>query len=172
MHTAILALGNLVHQRELHHINLTIVGAGDSNYETHLRQLARQQNVESFVVFLGTQPKEAMPQLYAEADVFLFTSIWPEPFGRVLVEAMASGVVVVGAATGGAEEIMTEGVNALTFPPGDAPGLAAQIWRLVEKPSLLDQLAEAGRRTATERFEIQRMIEEIEAYLQAVVVKQ
>ena len=54
------------------------------------------------IEFLGMQPKDVMPELYAQADVFLFPSIWNEPFGRVLVEAMASGLVVLGTAKGGA----------------------------------------------------------------------
>ena len=165
VHTAIQALGEIVHRCEYSNVSLTIVGTGEADYEAYLHKLARQCQVETRVQFLGAQPKDAMPELYQRADILLFTSIWPEPFGRVIVEAMASGVVVVGAASGGAAEILVENENALLFPPGDAMGLANQITRLVESPALRKQLAEAGRQTAQTRFDLQRMITEIEAYL-------
>ena len=165
VHTAIQALGEIVHRCEYSNVKLTIIGTGEADYEAYLHKLARQCQVETRVQFLGAQPKDAMPELYQRADILLFTSIWPEPFGRVIVEAMASGVVVVGAASGGAAEILVENENALLFPPGDAMGLANQITRLVESPALRKQLAEAGRQTAQTRFDLQRMITEIEAYL-------
>ena len=169
VHTAIQALGGLVRQQGFNHLSLSIVGDGEPEYEARVRQLVQQEKVEGLVHFLGAQPREAMPEIYRQADVFLFTSIWPEPFGRVLIEAMASGVVIVGTATGGAAEILTEQEQALIFPPGDAVGLAAQIRRLVEAPPLRQQLARAGRDIALERFDIRRMTAEIEAYLQMVV---
>lgn len=169
VHTAIEALGHLVHSRG-DHLKLMIVGAGDADYEAHLRDLARKEGLESNITFMGAQPKEAMAQYYRLADVLLFTSIWPEPFGRVLVEAMASGVVVVGAATGGATEILSDNDNALTFPPGDAVKLAEQLARLIESPSLRDRLASAGRQTASQKFDIDRMTHEIESYFQTILV--
>ncbi|GAB4543400.1 MAG: hypothetical protein Kow0063_36520 [Anaerolineae bacterium] len=169
-HTAIEALGYLVHRRGFDQVKLTIIGTGEPDYEAHLHDLARREKVESLVAFLGTQPKEVLPTFYQQADVFVFTSIWAEPFGRVIVEAMASGVAVVGTATGGAAEIMVENENALLFAPGDAAGLAEQIARLIESPSLRQQLATAGRHTALTRFDLHRMTAEIEAYLQTTVI--
>jgi glycosyltransferase involved in cell wall biosynthesis len=171
VHTAVEALGELIRGRGFKQVTLTIVGTGEPDYEAYLRQLVRQEEVGACTTFLGAQPKEVMPELYSQADALLFTSVWPEPFGRVLVEAMASGAVVIGTATGGAVEILLNNKNALVFPPGDAAGLAAQIARLVESPSLRRQLAEAGRRTAKEKFDIQRMTEEIETYLQTLVTE-
>jgi glycosyltransferase involved in cell wall biosynthesis len=166
VHTAIEALGCLVHSRGLKQLKLIIVGSGEPDYEAHLYYLVQQQNLAPFVTFLGAQPKESLPELYHQADIFLFTSIWPEPFGRVLVEAMAAGIAVVGTTTGGAAEILTENENALTFAPGDAAGLANQIVRLVESPSLRQRLIAAGKQIALTRFDVCRMTEEIETYLQ------
>jgi glycogen(starch) synthase len=172
VHTAVEALGELSRGRGFNQVTLTIVGTGEPDYEAHLRQLVRQEKVGACVTFLGAQPKEMMPELYSQADALLFTSVWPEPFGRVLVEAMASGAVVIGTATGGAGEILLDDKNALVFPPGDAASLAAQIMRLVESPALRRRLAEAGRHTATEKFDIRRMTEEIETYLRTLVTEE
>jgi D-inositol-3-phosphate glycosyltransferase len=83
-------------------------------------------------------------------------------------EGLASGMVVVGSATGGTKEIIVDGGNGLLFPAEDAPVLAAHIERLIADSSLRRRLAARGRRTAAEKFDIGRMIDEIEAYLEQV----
>jgi glycosyltransferase involved in cell wall biosynthesis len=171
VHVAIEAMGCLVHRWHYDKLSLTIVGTGEPDYEAYLHRVARQEHVDSVVDFLGAQPKEAMPIIYAQSDLLLFTSLWPEPFGRVLVEAMASGVAVVGTATGGAAEILVENENALLFAPGDAIGLAGQVARLIERPLLRGELTRAGRRIAVAKFDLQRMATEIETYLQTMVIE-
>ena len=168
VHVAIEAVGLLVNQFGLSDLVLKIVGDGEADYAEELRQLVSHHQIESFVHFCGAQPKEEMPRIYRQADIFLFTSIWPEPFGRVLIEAMAAGAVVIGSPTGGAAEILVDEENALTFPPGDAEALAKQIMRLANASALYEHLIEAGQRTAREKFDAARMTQEIEAYLQAV----
>ena len=165
VHTAIMALSHLVHQKKLAHLQLMIVGSGEPEYEAYLSDLVKQEQLDSKVTFLGIQPKESIPQLYQHADIFLFTSIWPEPFGRVIVEAMASGLPVIGSPIGGAAEIMIKEENALLFTPDDAEDLACRIEELVETPHLRRQLSEAGRQTALTKFDMQSMVDEIETYL-------
>lgn len=169
VHTAVEAVGKLVNSLDLPTIHLTIVGSGDPDYVDFLHQRIRRDGIEEHVTLAGPQPASAMPGIYRDADILLFTSIWDEPFGRVLVEAMASGVVVVGTATGGAGELLLEEENALLFPPEDADALAAQIHRLAASPILRKQLSDCGRQMATQQFDIRRMSAEIEAYLQRVV---
>ena len=141
------------------------MGEGEPEYERKLRQLAKEKNVDSAIIFLGALPGDKLPELYHEADIFLFTSLWPEPFGRVIIEAMAAKVAVVGSATGGAAEIMVDKVNALLFIPGDVADLATKTAQLIVDPGLRNQLAEQGRITAMEKFDVDRMVVEIEAYL-------
>jgi len=169
VHTAIQAVGILVRDHGFKNIKLTIVGEGEPEYEAYLRQLAMQENAVSFVTFVPAQPKETLPALYQQSDVFLFTSIWPEPFGRVIVEAMASGLVVIGAPVGGAAEILRANENALTFTPDDPISLAQQLQKLSESSALYAQLAKTGRETAIQQFDLQRMTSEIETYLQALI---
>ena len=168
-HTAIQALAYLSQNQILENVHLTIVGDGEPNYVERLKQIAKLHNLASLITFLPAQPKEAMPALYRSADIFVFPSIWAEPFGRVLVEAMASGVPVVGTRVGGAAEILMDGENALVFTPDDPMSLAEQLKRLIELPSLCERLGRAGRETAVERFDLKRMTTEIESYLQALV---
>ena len=78
VHTAIQAVGNSVRDHGFKNIKLTIVGEGEPEYEAYLRQLAMQEKAASFVTFVPAQPKETLPALYQQSDVFLFTSIWPD----------------------------------------------------------------------------------------------
>jgi glycosyltransferase involved in cell wall biosynthesis len=169
VHTAIQAVGLLTREHGFKNLKLTIVGDGDPDYVDRLYQLVEQENIASIVTFLPAQPKDVLPDLYLAADIFLFTSIWAEPFGRVIVEAMASGTTVVGTAVGGAAEILTENENALIFTPDDPTSLSQQLKRLIESPHLRDRLAKSGRHTAVEKFDIKRMTTEIESYLQAII---
>jgi glycogen(starch) synthase len=168
VHTAIEAVEKLVHEHGIDHIKLTIVGDGDSDYIRHLHQLVDEKYIASYVDFVPAQPKETLPAIYHGSDIFLFTSIWPEPFGRVLIEAMASGVAVVGTAVGGAAEILRENENALLFTPDDPTSLSNQLKQLIESPPLRERLAKAGRQIAVGKFDIRRMTTEIEHYLQTL----
>ena len=106
-----------------------------------------------------------MAAIYAQSDILLFPSIWPEPFGRVLIEAMASGVVVIGTATGGAGEILQDHQNGLTYPPGDELALSEQVLYAIQSPTLRKQISHEARRVAVEKHDIRSMISGIEDYL-------
>lgn len=165
-HTAIQAVAHLVNKVGIKNLHLTIVGDGEPEYESSLRTLVMNEKIASFVDLLPAQPKQALPSFYQSADIFLFTSIWAEPFGRVIVEAMASGAAVIGARVGGAAEILRDNENSLSFAAGDSVGLANQIKRLIESPELRMKLARSGKESVVERFDMQRMTGEIESYLQ------
>lgn len=169
VHTAIEAVGQLVWKHGVKNLKLTVVGDGDPKYVSGLHELVEKKNIRAYVKFLSSQPKETLPLLYRQFDILLFTSIWAEPFGRVIVEAMASGVVVVGTAVGGASEILANNENALIFTPDDPESLLWQLKRLIESPSLRKRLAEAGYRSSIDKFDIQRMTLEIETYLKTLV---
>lgn len=170
VHVAIQALDNLVNQHNFHNVKLRIVGSGqETNYPAYLRKLTNDYNLDKYIEFEGKQPIENMPDIYAASDILLFTSLWHEPFGRVIVEAMATGAVVVGSATGGSAEILVDRYNGLTFLPGNAPELAEKILQLKQNPSLFYQLSDAGPQTAREKFDISIMAKGIEHYLLKLV---
>ena len=168
-HTAIEAVSQLVKKNGIKHLKLTIVGDGEADYLDSLHKTVERDSLSSFVTFLPAQPKESLPALYRQSDLFLFTSIWQEPFGRVIVEAMASGMAVVGTAVGGAAEILVHDENALVFEVGDSFSLAQALRRLIESPALREKLGSAGRETARSKFDLQRMTDEIERYLRALI---
>ncbi len=168
VHTAIEAVDLLVNQRHIDQLSLTVLGAGHPDYEETLRSLVEQKSLQNYVDFQKAVSREKMPAILRQYDVLVFPSTYDEPLARMIQEAMAAGLTVVGTPTGGTKEILTDGKNGLTFLPGDAIGLADQLARLVVNRDLCGQLAQAGRRTVMERFTISRMVNKIEEYLQAV----
>jgi len=113
----------------------------------------------------GMRTGEDLAAHYASGDLFLYPSL-TETYGNVTVEAMASGLAVVGTTTGGSQEILVDGMNALTFPPGDAEALATQLGRLTST-DLRQRLGRTARRTVEERFTLAAMLERIEAFLRS-----
>jgi glycosyltransferase involved in cell wall biosynthesis len=169
VHTAIEALGVAQRQGQVDNMHLSIVGGGHPDYGAHLKRLVEELGLQNHVTFRGRVPRGEIAAVLAGHDVFLFTSVYDEPIARSVMEAMAAGLTVVGTPVGGQGEMLQDGANALVFPPDDPEGLAACILRLQHDLELRAQLAEAGRRTVVERFTLDRMVDEVEAWLEGLV---
>jgi len=168
--TAIRAMAKLVFDQGQEGMRMSLAGSGSTEYETYLRRLVTQAGLTNYVTFLGWLPPEEMPKLLRKFDVLLLPSTWPEPFARVVLEGMISGLVVVAAQTGGTVEILTNSENGLLFAPGDVEDLAQKITCLSYNPALRRRLALAGHQTVVERFTMMKMMDEIESYLQEVTL--
>ena len=102
-------------------------------------------------------------RLYPEFDVAVHFSTRPEPFGRVLVEAMACGVPVVAARDGGPQEIIEHGVSGWLTPPEDVAGLAAALAHALASDP--EPIGRAARRAVEERFSADRFAADVAAAL-------
>lgn len=115
-----------------------------------LRQAAARLGIEDRIVFTGIVDDPA-PVIRA-LDIVVHASTDPEPFGLAIAEALASGRATIVSAAGGAAELVTPGIDALTFAPNDVDGLAGAIERLAADPALRERLGGAARLTAERRF--------------------
>jgi len=167
--TAIEALGLLQQRSQADKLRLTVVGGGHPDYEARLQRRVAELDLNERVIFRGRVPREQIADILASHDVFLFTSVYEEPIARTVMEAMATELVVVGSEVGGQVEMLADGENSLTFQPGDAEGLARQIQRLLDEPELPPCLAEAGKKMVLERFTLERMVGEMEVWLEGIV---
>jgi glycogen synthase len=166
VHTAVEAVCLLVHRHGHKNVTLTVAGrASDSDYMRRLEALAADGGVKDNVVFAGQFAREQLPGIYQTHDVLVFPSIWEEPFGITPLEAMCSGLAVVGTTTGGSREIFREGVNALTFPREDAAQCATQIARLQSDPLLLAAIRQNAITTVQQQFTMRGMVSQIEQAL-------
>jgi glycosyltransferase involved in cell wall biosynthesis len=115
-----------------------------------LRQLAGVDGIPSNVVVTGAlaTPQDAMDH----ADIVVSASRSTESFGRVVLEAMASGLPVVAFAHGGPTELVVDGVTGFLVPPGDLDALAERISELCDDPGLRRSMGQTARERAVARF--------------------
>ncbi len=95
----------------------------------------------------------------AQADLVVLPTLEREGMPTALLEAMRAGVAVIASRVGGVSEIVRDGTTGLLVLPGDAPGLAAAIDRLLVDDGLRRRLAEAARAYARERHDVSAMVE-------------
>lgn len=126
-------------------------GASDEPYVRLLRDRISTEALESTIHLVGRRPD--IPALFAAADVALHASIQGEPFGLVVIEALACGAPVLAAGGGGPAEILREG-GGLTHDPSNPAELAALLQRVITEPELLRRLSSEAR-PAAGRFSIQ-----------------
>ncbi len=90
--------------------------------------------------------------VFAALDVVVHASTKPEPFGRVIVEGMATQCAVIAADAGGAREVVSANVTALVHRPGDALSLSTALYRLLSDASHRQAIATAGQDFALNTF--------------------
>ncbi len=146
-----------------------IIGSGPEG--PALRRLAERLGLAGRVSFEPPWPSTRMPEVYRSLDVLVLPSRtrrnWTEQFGRVLIEAMACGVPVIGSSAGEIPWVIGEA--GLVFPEGRPEALREAIWRLMEDPDLHRSLREKGRQRVLERFTHQRIAQATVEVYRAVV---
>jgi glycosyltransferase involved in cell wall biosynthesis len=130
----------------------------DNNvYLEELRRQVAEQGLTDSVCFLGE--RDDIPEVLRAVDLLLVPS-WEEPFGRAIIEAMASGVPVVATDVGGPPEILVEGEAryGLVLPPRSPDAWASAIRELLADPARLSEMGERGREAAQHRFGVERHV--------------
>lgn len=135
------------------------VVAGGSIYETDghvgyreaLVSKAEALGLGGRLTFLGSRTD--IPDVMAALDVLVHCPEAPEPFGRSVAEAMASGRPVVVARSGGLSEVVADGESGLLVPPGDVAAFATAVIGLLDNASLRRQFGLAGRLRAERLFD-------------------
>lgn len=133
-------------------------------YDADLHKLARDLGLDGTVTFTG-QVEEAGPYVQI-MDISVNASLG-EPFGLVLLEAMALGVPVVAFNAGGPAEIL-DASSGLLVPLGDEPGLAGALERLIVDPLFRRRLGAGGEERFRTRFTAARMTEDLSLALESL----
>ena len=144
--------------------------AGSQNSIEDLRRRAAELGISDRVGFTGFVTKTE--DVFRALDVVVHASTAPEPFGLVIAEAMACGRPVIASDAGGAREIFTSGVDALSHEPGNAGDLAARITELARDADLRGRLGRAAHETAQRRFDRTRLAADLlPVYEQAIAAR-
>jgi len=138
------------------------VFAGPSGaLEPEVRLIVSRSDVRDRVEFRGQMSSEQLPIVLAEADIFVFPTVWgTEGFGMVAVEAMACGVPVVASRVGAIPEVVLDEKTGLLFEPGDPADLASKVRLLLGDPSRRRSLGRAGTKHV-EQYRWDRLADEL-----------
>jgi glycosyltransferase involved in cell wall biosynthesis len=147
-------------------VHFAVVGGpiiGQEAYAGQLKQRAAAAGLGGRVHFTDWRylPQD-MPDVHRALDIFVLASSEPEPFGLVVIEAMATAKPVVATDRGGPAEIVEEGRTGCLVPPRDPPAMAAALARLVADPAGARAMGEAGRRRVEALYSVDRYIAGIE----------
>jgi len=126
---------------------LYIAGAGKE--EAKLKNLVKELNVEGNVKFLGFITEEEKYAYYKSIDIFVLPSLF-EPFGIVLLEAMACGKPIVASNVGGIPYIVEDGKTGLLFESENVEDLAEKIVTLLKDKESREKMGKAGKERAKE----------------------
>lgn len=164
------AMAKVVRMFNRPRIKIWIVGDAPSkhqDYKDELRMLVRRLGLEHCTEFLGTQ--RDIPTVLSHLNLLVSATTTQEAFGRVLVEAGASGVPVVATQIGGTADIIEHEKTGLIVGASDHEAMAGAIARLIKDPGLAKRLALALRKDVEEKFNAELMVSRtLEVYKEAL----
>lgn len=135
VHLAIGAVGLLKQRNPELPVHLTIAGrCATETYEKELLDLVAKYQLEEAVSFLGFVDRKDLPELYRQHSVLLFPSVWEEPMGISILEAMACGLVVISSGTGGSAELFVDGESGMVFKSEHSQDLSGKLEMLLANP--------------------------------------
>lgn len=126
---------------------------GNELHLSRLLELIKEQGVAEYVLCTGDV--DDIKAALAALDMVVLSSVQPEPFAGVVIEAMALSRPVVATAVGGSLEQVTDGVTGFLVEPGNAESMAKAIGRLLESPEQARLFGRNGRQHFLERFEFE-----------------
>jgi glycosyltransferase involved in cell wall biosynthesis len=156
------------------HSNVKFVAVGgvfdnETGYMESFREHVRALGIEKNFVIQDFRAD--MPSVFAAFDIFVLPSTLPEPFGLVVIEAMASGKPVVATAPGGPSETVVEGETGYLVQPNDAQELARAVSIIVDDREKRLRMGAAGRKRACETFSLPRYVRQFEELYAELIAK-
>ena len=139
---------------------------GDGPERIFIQQLVKELKLGDHVYFLGEQ--DYLEPLFFCADLFLLPSE-QESFGLTALEAMACGVPVICAETGGLPEVISHGETGFLFPVGEIKKMAKNAVGLLNDPEKLERFRSQARRRASQCFNADQIIPQYEAYYEEIL---
>lgn len=136
--------------------------ATDEKFLEHLKNFTKGRGMSHKIDFLGYLTRPQLLNLYATHNIFIFPSVWEEPFGISQVEGMAAGLLLITSGTGGAAEVIEPEVSGLTFLAGDSTGLADALMSLSHNREGWHRMAVTGQERAVMHLDIEHSVDMLE----------
>jgi glycosyltransferase involved in cell wall biosynthesis len=141
---------------------------GEGNHRAFCEQKSAQLGLSDRVHFQGHVSRDVISQCYADASVAVVSSVWPEPFGAVGLEAMQYGLPVVAFDAGGIKEWLIDGHNGYLVPWRDCSAFAGRVEELLRDKPLAQRLGQNGRKLVTNGYSFSNYIGGLEDLFQRV----
>lgn len=143
---------------------------GQESYEVTLHRKARDLGIAERVRFTSWRyTPDDMPDVHRALDILVLASIEPEPFGLVVLEAMATGKPVIATAHGGPLEIIEDGRSGDLVPPGDTVAMADAIVALVEDPARRARVGALARERVLAHYTAEQYVGGVDAIYRELV---
>jgi glycosyltransferase involved in cell wall biosynthesis len=150
-------------------VNLVLVGSGTA--QPQLQARAERLGIRSRVRFLGNRPLEQLPRVMNALDVLVLpsrtTARWKEQFGRVIIEAQACAVPVIGSSSGAIPEVIANAGRVV--PERDPAALAAAIKAMMEDSPGPGEMGRIGRRRVEQHYTWLRVAERMADIYRSVI---
>jgi glycosyltransferase involved in cell wall biosynthesis len=143
---------------------LTLIGTGPQ--EGLLRELARG---DESIQFTGQLSIHDTLSILKQADLLVCPSIWAEPFGLSVIEAMGAGIPVISSKLGGPAEIIADGIDGYLLPPGDIAALRHTLSHCLNTPEKLKARGRAARLKYLRHYTPQRHAQRLTSCFQQVL---
>jgi len=150
-------------------VKLLLIGDGNKEFKNYLKRLVFELDVSNNVIFTGY--RDDVLNILRYCRLLLFPSL-NEPFGRVVIEAMAVGIPVIGINSGGVKEIIQDSITGYLVLPHDPLNIAKKIIYLFNHPELAKKMGIEGKKIVKEKFNVQNYAKKIEKIIQEIMKKQ
>lgn len=144
--------------------NLEFWLIGDGSERGNLESQIASFEISDEVKIIG--PVSNTNEYLQKADIFVHTSIEPEPFGRVIIEAMACGLPVIATKIGGPLEIINDREDGVLIPPNDVVELIKVLEMLITQSTLRKKISLGARSKIKSKFSIKTTTTRIQEYYQ------
>lgn len=139
------------------------------SYRRRLHDIVDEVRLSECVIF--TKHRDDIPRLMAASDVVVHSASKPEPFGRVIVEAMMAARPVIATAAGGVLDIIEDRVTGMLVPLKSASGIAEAIKELLSEPEKTKEMGQRAQVSAQKRFSVQQHVTAMEQLYQDILAK-
>ena len=138
--------------------NIKLIIAGTGNYKDQLKQLTNKLKLNNYIEFTGKLSYDKIKEHYFNSDIIVLPSIWPEPMGRIQLEAISAGKPIIASNIGGIPEIVNDKTGILVKPNKDE--LTRAILKLIKNKKLRLKLGREANKLYG-KFNQERFIEKI-----------
>lgn len=145
-----------------------VVILGDGPERPYLKELIKKYELKNvrLLGYIREDDLATLSRFYYRADVYVAPSVWDEPLGMVILEAMAAGTPVIGTRKGGITTILKDGYNGFLVRPRNSTQIAQMVNKLLADDRLRQKMGERAKRTVEDKFTWDRITDKFERIYQ------